>query len=319
MNPAPPARRPVVAIAAPDASSSFPRAWRAAIPGVDLAHWLGEHREALAAELVAHGALLFRGFSPLDASAFEAASRVLLGPLDRTYPELGGLAGDAAYLPTPYPPDEAIPFHNEGAHRPTWPRNQAFACLAPARSGGATPLADGRRVLSHLPRALADRLAETGVIYRRRFVAGLDIPWPAFFETDSRERAEDTCRAAGDTLTWDATDAPRLASPRPAFVTHPATGEALPFHQILTHHPATLPARLRSHLHAAGESPLRQVSFGDGAPIDDGSLALIADAYARSATSFAWAAGDVLFIDNLRVAHARAPFEPPRRVLVALA
>jgi alpha-ketoglutarate-dependent taurine dioxygenase len=35
--------------------------------------------------------------------------------------------------------------------------------------------------------------------------------------------------------------------------------------------------------------------------------------------SFRWQAGDVLMLDNMLAAHARAPFKGPRKVVVAMA
>ena len=41
--------------------------------------------------------------------------------------------------------------------------------------------------------------------------------------------------------------------------------------------------------------------------------------WAEETVSFPWAEGDVLMLDNMLVAHARRPFEGPRKVVVAMA
>lgn len=294
----------------------FPRVVRAALPGVDLADWAGARAERLAAALLADGAVLYRGFALGGAAAVERAATILLGPLERAYPELERAGGDAAhYRPTPYPPAEVIPFHNEAAHRRSWPARQAFACLAPAASGGETPIADGRRVWRALPADLADRLARRGLRYTRRFVPGLDVGWADFFGSDDRASVEILCRDADIDLAWTAGGAVASWS-APAVRPHAATGEVLPFHQILTHHPATLPARLRAAL--AGETPPRDVGFGDGSPIPEEDVTRLAAVYQAAAVSFAWQPGDLLVIDNHRVAHGRNCFTGPRSLLVAL-
>jgi alpha-ketoglutarate-dependent taurine dioxygenase len=41
--------------------------------------------------------------------------------------------------------------------------------------------------------------------------------------------------------------------------------------------------------------------------------------YREAAVCFAWQKGDLLMVDNMLVAHGRAPFTGPRRILVAMA
>jgi alpha-ketoglutarate-dependent taurine dioxygenase len=43
------------------------------------------------------------------------------------------------------------------------------------------------------------------------------------------------------------------------------------------------------------------------------------DAYLQEQVAFEWRAGDVLVLDNMLTAHARAPFAGPRQVRVAMA
>lgn len=62
----------------------------------------------------------------------------------------------------------------------------------------------------------------------------------------------------------------------------------------------------------------RQVYFGDGSPIDDASMALIGRLYEACAVRFDWQRGDVVMLDNLIAAHARDPYEGPRKIAVAM-
>jgi len=288
-----------------------------AAPGVDLAAWAAGREGEVGASLLARGAILFRGFDILDAPRFERAATALMGPLDASYPELARTEEDRlSFRPTPYPSDEPIPFHNEGAHRPQFPLRQAFACLRPADEGGATPLAPAARVLAELPADLRRALEERGLLYERRFVEGLDTPWREFFGTEDRGAVERACEAGGTRIEW-LPSGPRIRRRCRVFRRHPATGAEVPFHQLLTHHPALLPPRLRADMAGAG-GPLRDARWGDGAAIADDDARRVAAVYERAALRFEWRAGDLLVVDNLLAAHARDAFRGARSMLVAL-
>jgi hypothetical protein len=48
-------------------------------------------------------------------------------------------------------------------------------------------------------------------------------------------------------------------------------------------------------------------------------MAALRDAYDQETVMFPWQAGDVLMLDNMLVAHGRAPFVGPRKVVVGMA
>jgi hypothetical protein len=62
----------------------------------------------------------------------------------------------------------------------------------------------------------------------------------------------------------------------------------------------------------------RHVYFGDGSPIDDEVMALLGRLYEECAVRFDWQRGDVVMLDNLLAAHARDPYEGPRKIAVAM-
>ncbi|CEL95582.1 unnamed protein product [Vitrella brassicaformis CCMP3155] len=59
-------------------------------------------------------------------------------------------------------------------------------------------------------------------------------------------------------------------------------------------------------------------TYADGSEIGLLDLFLIVRAYWRNYVMFAWREGDILFVDNLACAHARKPFDPPRRILTTV-
>ena len=59
--------------------------------------------------------------------------------------------------------------------------------------------------------------------------------------------------------------------------------------------------------------------YGDGSPIEPSVLDEIRDAYLKETVVFPWLKGDLLMLDNMLVAHGRAPFTEPRKILVGMA
>jgi hypothetical protein len=60
------------------------------------------------------------------------------------------------------------------------------------------------------------------------------------------------------------------------------------------------------------------VTYGDGTPIDDETMAIVGRAYEACAVRFDWRQGDVVMLDNMLAAHARDPYEGPRKIVVAM-
>ncbi|MNJ65369.1 peptide synthase [compost metagenome] len=103
-------------------------------------------------------------------------------------------------------------------------------------------------------------------------------------------------------------------------IRHPLSGERSFFNQLQLHHTFCLEPQVREDLlNMVGQERMpRQVYFGDGSPIDDASMALIGRLYEACAVRFDWQRGDVVMLDNLIAAHARDPYEGPRKIAVAM-
>lgn len=102
---------------------------------------------------------------------------------------------------------------------------------------------------------------------------------------------------------------------------HPRTGDWVWFNQAHLFHVSNLPPEVReSLLEIVDEDDLpRNVYYGDGSPIEESLLDDIRGVLAEATVSFPWRSGDVLMLDNMLTAHARAPFSGPRKVIVAMA
>ncbi|SFG29308.1 amino acid adenylation domain-containing protein [Novosphingobium sp. CF614] len=292
-------------------------------PDIDPASWAHDNQALIAALLLKHGAVLFRGFDLPGAHAFRAFADAMQP--DGLYGAYGDLPpnkdAEGLYNSTPYPEQEMILFHNESSHLDRWPRKQWFFAEETAVSGGCTPIVDCREMLRRLPADVVAQFERRGLLYVRTFIPHLDVGWRDFFRTDNREVINDRCAREGMDCRWldDETLQTRLWAP--AVIRHPLTGETSFFNQVQLHHPHCLDPEIRSDLlEIAGiERFPRNVLFGDGAPIPDEIMALIGTTYEDCAVRFTWQRGDTLMVDNMMTAHARDPFEGRRRVLVAMA
>jgi hypothetical protein len=93
------------------------------------------------------------------------------------------------------------------------------------------------------------------------------------------------------------------------------------FNQANLFHLSTLDEDMQDALvDAVGlENVPRNVFYGDGEPLETEALAEIRGVLDRQRVVFPWLTGDVLMLDNMLTAHARDPFDGPRKVVVAMA
>ncbi|HSX88592.1 MAG TPA: TauD/TfdA family dioxygenase, partial [Pseudomonas sp.] len=119
---------------------------------------------------------------------------------------------------------------------------------------------------------------------------------------------------------WLANDELQTRTRCPAVIRHPLSGERSFFNQVQLHHVYCLEPEVREDLLAMVglERMPRHVYFGDGSPIDDQTMALLGRLYEACAVRFDWQRGDVVMLDNLLAAHARDPYEGPRKIAVAM-
>jgi len=148
----------------------------------------------------------------------------------------------------------------------------------------------------------------------------LDVDWRTFFKTDSREDVERRLRQAGIEWRWLGKNELQTRTRCPAVISHPLTGERAFFNQVQLHHPSLLDPDTREDLLTVvgPERMPRNVCYGDGSNIEDADMATIGEAYEACAVRFPWEQGDVLMLDNMLAAHARDPFDGPRKIVVAM-
>jgi Taurine catabolism dioxygenase TauD, TfdA family len=170
----------------------------------------------------------------------------------------------------------------------------------------------------HAPRRLPSHLSLT---YIRNYGGGLGLTWEAAFGTEDPAKVEAHCRREGISFAWGAGRRLHTEQVRPAVRRHPRTGELVWFNHALFFNKASYdPRTLELLLSVVNENELPyDTRYGDGTPIELGTLERLLEVYRAEQVSFPWHAGDVLLVDNMLVSHGREPYQGPRQVAVAMA
>ena len=297
--------------------------------------WFNSHRAALDTALIDHGAVVFRGYPIKDTDSFRAM-------IDRMPTHSMGYAGGAALRKgikgqvmeaTRIAESFYIQLHQEMSYLPNHPRMLGFFCHVPAATGGATVIADMRRVTAAIPPALLEKLATLGVRYTRNLLGpdatdGRTDPvfghnnWVANFGTDDQAEVEAACRERKLRRRWRDDGSLDLINEQPALISHPVTGEMLFFNQghvQIARRQAYGDSAYAHMIAVYGDLPKAfDASFGDGTPLSDAELDAIYSALHAATVSFPWQSGDVMFVENKFTAHGREPYTGHRDTQVAL-
>jgi alpha-ketoglutarate-dependent taurine dioxygenase len=290
--------------------------------GQPAAAWLAEHRIAVHHAVSTYGAILVRGLGVVDAAGFAEAARELIGepmiereafaPRDR-HP--GGV-----YSASKWPPEQPMCPHNELSYAMRFPGLMLFGCVTASEEGGATVLADTRHVLAELPADLVDRAEEVGWELHRNHHEDLGVTLADAFGGATRTDVQEYCRANAIDCDWGTDGQVRTRQRRPAITRHPVTGERCWFNQLAFLNGWTLDPDVREYLlvvYGPDSLPF-DTRWGDGEPVGADVVEVINQAYQKVAVREPWRAGDLLLVDNVRMAHGRDPVRGPREVLVAM-
>jgi alpha-ketoglutarate-dependent taurine dioxygenase len=290
--------------------------------GFDLTTWTRDSRDYIETQLLKHGAILFRDFNITSTAGFEKLARALVPQLfeyhERSSPRTEISTG--VYTSTNHPANQPIRFHNEHSYSHRWPMKIWFFCLQPAASGGATPIADGRKIFQLIDPKIRKRFIEKRVKYVRNYGDGFGLPWQTAFQTTNKSDVDEYCRKASIQAEWR--DGGRLRTTQifRTIIPHQKTGEMVWFEHTAFFHITTLdPVLCEAFLADYQEEDLPfNTYYGDGSPIENSVLEAIREAYEQAAVSFQWRSKDVLLIDNVLTAHSREPYSGARKILVAM-
>ncbi|MFG2723180.1 amino acid adenylation domain-containing protein [Streptomyces sp. NPDC048416] len=288
----------------------------------DPAAWAAEHRARLRATVTEHGAVLVRGLALRDA---DTVSRFGRAYLDRIMTEREGFAprqvlADGVHSSSEWPADQPMCMHHELSYAREVPGTLLFAALKAPASGGVTAVADAHDVLDALPAHLVDRFEREGWSLVRNYRATLGVTLADAFGTEDRAAVEEYCDARGITYAWQADGALRTTQRAAAVRRHPVTGRRGWVNQIAFLNEWTLDPVIREYLtFEFGDDGLPFNSlYGDGAPLDEDTVLTINSAYEKHTLREPWRDGDLLIVDNLRMAHSREPYRGDREIAVVL-
>ncbi|KAL7525073.1 hypothetical protein ACHAXR_000847, partial [Thalassiosira sp. AJA248-18] len=173
-----------------------------------LCRWLLANQAWVDEKMLAHGAVLIRGFQIVTPPDFERAissvqpnlSDSYRGTSPRSVFEGTKYVFSAADVPVNYP----IGQHLEMAFLKSPPRQLYFGCLKESNSaGGETSLCDFRKVYQELDPTVRLKFESKGVLYRRKHGmvgdtwtvdVGAMLSWPAMFGTPHKNEVEAICQ-----------------------------------------------------------------------------------------------------------------------------
>ncbi|MFF2650688.1 amino acid adenylation domain-containing protein [Streptomyces sp. NPDC058045] len=288
----------------------------------DPADWVARHADRLRATVGEHGALLVRGLGLADAETVGRTGRALL---HEVMTEREGFAprhalADGVYSSSEWPVDQPMCMHHELSYAREVPGTLLFACLTAPGSGGVTGVSDSAEVLAALPPELVARFETEGWQIDRTYTETVGVGLATAFGSDDRAAVEAYCAPRGIECRWQANGDLRTRQRAAAVLTHPVTGRRGWFNQIAFLNEWTLDPVIREYLtfeFGADGLPFNS-RYGSGASLDEDTVLTINGVYEKHTLREPWRDGDLLIVDNLRMAHSREPYEGERQIAVVL-
>lgn len=305
-----------------DESKTLPRVYSASQVDLSLMRWYCSNEAEINDTLMQFGAVLFRGFKMHDQDDFsEFVARVFSRPaayVEGATPRTN--LGTGVYTSTEFSNRHEIAFHNELSYVTEPPGRLAFCCIQPPETGGQTPIAHVGKVYERISPATKDLFDKHGWLLRRHYCKGFGPTIFKAFDKNTISGVREYCEQANVQLFDLGGDHYLTEQTRPAVHYHPKDDQPLWFNHVAFWHVSSLSPEIRGELqNVFGESAFPYSTFlGDGSDIPHSIIDEIRQAYQAEEVLFDWHAGDVLLLDNWRVAHGRKPFTGKRKVLVAM-
>jgi alpha-ketoglutarate-dependent taurine dioxygenase len=282
--------------------------------------WLQDHWPSVEGQLVQYGAVAFRGFACGSPAAFGEAIQQMGSSTLRIKEESSRRVqlGEGIFTATEHPADFDIFLHHESSYSLTVPARVFFFCAGRDGQGGETLLADGHRIWTLIRPEIRQRFDRLGWALHRRYGDGLGVSWQQAYATDKAEDVNAYCLEHGTQARW--VDGELMTrQQREVTLKHPTSGLPVWFNHICFFHRSAIPADLLGLLMEEGKGLPFDTTYGNDEPIELGVVEELRSAYRACSVCYEWRAGDVLVLDNLRIAHGRRAFSGSRSLLFAAA
>ncbi|KJZ12381.1 MAG: TauD/TfdA family dioxygenase [Marinomonas sp.] len=285
-------------------------------------NWISENKAELHEYLIKHGAVLLRGF-PLDSAAeFEK----MLDQTDyKNMPYVGGAApreqvtASRIVTANESPATEKIPFHHEMAQVPTPPGYIFFYCETASPKGGATSILHSGEIcksLFELNADFASKIEKDGVRYVRVMpevtdnTSAIGRSWKDTFQVTTKDDAEEKMKEAGMSWEWlDNGDLRTQTNTLSAIRFDEETQQKVFFNSVVAVYTGWNDSR---------NTGKTAVETGKGELMDEATIDALVEQMDDKCVNFKWQNGDVLWVNNHTVLHARQPFEGDRRILASI-
>lgn len=288
----------------------------------DPAGWAAAHRQAVRSIVDNHGAVQIRGLplrEPKDVGAVVGQFMPSLVTDTEAFASRD-LHADGMYSSSSWPAKQQMCMHHELSYRRDVPGLMMFGCLVAPSEGGAIGLADAASVLADLPTQLVERFRNEGWILSRNYTDEIGLSVEDAFGTDDRGRIEDYCQANQIDFEWQDGGGLRTSQHRQAVARHPITGLDCWFNQVAFLSEWTLNPEVREFLidmYGAEALPFN-TRYGNGDQLEEDVVRIVNEAYDANTVSEPLQSGDLIIVDNLRMAHSRDPYKGDRDVVVAM-
>lgn len=228
---------------------------------------------------------------------------------------------DGVYSSLTWPANQPMCMHQELSYALEFPGLMLFACLRAPSVGGVTGVADASAVLDAIPTDIVRRFESEGWLLARSYNEDIGASYEEAFGVSGRADVESYCRAHEIEFEWQPDGELRTRQRRPAVVRHPATGQRCWFNQVAFLNEWTIAPEVREYLvDVYGPDGLPfNTRFGNGEPIGEDIVVLLNEIYEAHTLRTPWETGDLMLVDNIRMAHSREAYEGPREILVGMA
>ncbi len=291
------------------------------LAGVDAAaDWVAGQRPAITDIVLRNGAVLLRGLPVRTAADFAFLRDRLIGQpasyVEKATPRKA--YGDGVFTATEVPARRTIRLHNENSYATRFPGTLVFGCLVAPDDGGATVVGDMRRAAELLPADLVAEFRAKGWTLVRNYWGHFGLTWQEAFGTDDRAAVETYAEREDVTTEWHP-DRLTTTQTRSAVISHPATGAPSWFNHVAFWSEWSLEDPVREMLREeCGEHLPFTTRYGDGTAIPPDVVAEINRVLDAVTVREPWRPGDLMVVDNIRMAHGRESYRGQREVLVAM-